>query len=541
MLLNYVYITQSGLSVYFMQNMLFGFGILIHLTVLIIYQMDLKDFSLLTEIGSSSRTQLVWYAVQALAELLALAVTYHWGAVTEGILESAGIAISVLTLSAKSQSAAFPIVAGSFLVISASIVYLAQHPDADDEQRHGKRLTVPFRRIMSGVLLLCSVFYLGFTAREWRAALRSPSQPVTVVDVLSAASKTCTRKPLPSRAYWPTERTYHAFDDVLLIVFFSHARYDANLDYYREVYSQFFPNIVFVGPGSREDAGFAHSYDVLVDSYESDEDLIDQRVYKMAGRMAHHMLYTAMREHDCYDGYLWAPFDTLLNIPRLQQFNQQYFWYHSPFGQYVPNPAFRDAEANTNKSWHAPPANISPDPSINLTATWRGWGVDWWWGDPHVGLAVCMQAYEKAPPSMREHLATLTNGTTRLIGGSADTLYVPGRHRQVFMDTLALFLETDCFLEIATPTVVHLVAPPDEPILYVDHWWIWQPPFNSTFVRQKWAQGFEVDTFHTFHWGDRGSDGVWRGNPEHIADVRSLLVESARRQGVAFPAVEVSA
>lgn len=72
-----VYITQSGLSVYFMQNMLFGFGILIHLTVLIIYQMDLKDFSLLTEIGSSSRTQLVWYAVQALAELLALAVTYR--------------------------------------------------------------------------------------------------------------------------------------------------------------------------------------------------------------------------------------------------------------------------------------------------------------------------------------------------------------------------------------------------------------------------------------------------------------------------------
>jgi len=62
-----------------------------------------------------------------------------------------------------------------------------------------------------------------------------------------------------------------------------------------------------------------------------------------------------------------------------------------------------------------------------------------------------------------------TNGTTRLIGGSADTIYIPGRHRQVFMDTLALFLSTDCFLEIATPTVVHLVNPPEDPILYVDH------------------------------------------------------------------------
>jgi len=146
-----------------------------------------------------------------------------------------------------------------------------------------------------------------------------------------------------------------------------------------------------------------------------------------------------------------------------------------------------------------------------------------------------MQAFDKVPLSLRENLSTYTNGTTRLIGGSADTLYIPGRHRQVFMDTLALFLETDCFLEIATPTVVHLVAPPDEPILYVDHWWIWQPPFNSTFVRQMWAQNYEVDTFHTFHWGDRDSDGIWRGKPEHITDVRNLFAESAHRQGIEFP------
>lgn len=95
-------------------------------------------------------------------------------------------------------------------------------------------------------------------------------------------------------------------------------------------------------------------------------------------QMAHHMLYTAMREYDCYDGYLWAPFDTLLNIPRLQQFDQNLFWYHSPFGEYVYNPALGDEAANRNKTRHAPPANISPDPALNLTATWRHWGPDWW-------------------------------------------------------------------------------------------------------------------------------------------------------------------
>lgn len=69
---------------------------------------------------------------------------------------------------------------------------------------------------------------------------------------------------------------------------------------------------------------------------------------------------------------------------------------------------------------------------------------------------------------MRDHLASLTNGT-RYIGGSADTLYIPGAHYDAFMHVLGLFLETDCFLEIATPTALHLVAPPGDPILFVDH------------------------------------------------------------------------
>ena len=94
--------------------------------------------------------------------------------------------------------------------------------------------------------------------------------------------------------------------------------------------------------------------------------------------MAHHMLYTALQEHPCYTGYLWAPFDTLLNVPRLQQFDQNLFWYHSPFARYVPNVALGAEEANADRSRHAPPANISPDPYLNLTEGWRGWGPDWW-------------------------------------------------------------------------------------------------------------------------------------------------------------------
>jgi hypothetical protein len=49
-------------------------------------------------------------------------------------------------------------------------------------------------------------------------------------------------------------------------------------------------------------------------------------------------------------------------------------------------------------------------------------------------------------------------------------------------------------------------------------------------VRQKWAEGLEVDTFHTFHWGAKDIDGVWRENPDNADDVQNLLEESAARQ-----------
>jgi hypothetical protein len=80
-----------------------------------------------------------------------------------------------------------------------------------------------------------------------------------------------------------------------------------------------------------------------------------------------------------------------------------------------------------------------------------------------------MKAFDKVPLRMRERLALLTDGKTRLLGGSADTLYIPNRLRKDLMEVLALFLETDCFMEIAIPTAVHLVLPPEDHILFVDH------------------------------------------------------------------------
>ena len=68
------------------------------------------------------------------------------------------------------------------------------------------------------------------------------------------------------------------------------------------------PQILFIGPVSREDTGFDHSFNVLVDTFHAAEDLSDPDEYEMAGRMAHHMLYSAMQEHPCYDDFFFVTF-----------------------------------------------------------------------------------------------------------------------------------------------------------------------------------------------------------------------------------------
>jgi hypothetical protein len=61
------------------------------------------------------------------------------------------------------------------------------------------------------------------------------------------------------------------------------------------------------------------------------------------------------------------------------------------------------------------------------------------------------------------------------------------------------------------------------------------PPFNGDYVRQQWSLGMEVDTFHTFHWGETQEDGSWKGDSRLIEDTRAVLRESAKRQMTALP------
>ena len=101
-----------------------------------------------------------------------------------------------------------------------------------------------------------------------------------------------------------------------------------------------------------------------------------------------------------------------------------------------------------------------------------------------------MPAFEAVPAKRRSQLAQLTDGELRMVGGSADTLYLPGYLRASFLETLDLFLDTDCFLEIAVPTAVHLIRHPSQKISFIDHVRLHKPIFWSSMLTFVSSGGF---------------------------------------------------
>lgn len=80
---------------------------------------------------------------------------------------------------------------------------------------------------------------MAFHKTEWA---KTPSIWGDLNYLPPANSSTCRRKRLPIPSMFSAEE-YTEFKDVLLIVFFSHPRYDINLDSYRAAYGSYFPNV----------------------------------------------------------------------------------------------------------------------------------------------------------------------------------------------------------------------------------------------------------------------------------------------------------
>jgi hypothetical protein len=181
-------------------------------------------------------------------------------AAAENVAASWSSSLLLLGFAAYSLLPLFGVWAGCALVLVASGYYLwSQKPERSeipsklDVRRRFVtlchlnliyRLSQPHTISWTVGILVSWLFsiLIGLAALH-NSYLALPPRHLSVAGIFSAskAQPDCFRKLLPLMDN--LQRNYSAFDSVLVIVFFSHPRYNVNLDYYKEVYSDFFPNV----------------------------------------------------------------------------------------------------------------------------------------------------------------------------------------------------------------------------------------------------------------------------------------------------------
>lgn len=193
-----------------------------------------------------------------------------------------------------------------------------------------------------------------------------------------------------------TESLREYFKDVLLIINFNHPHY-ANIEFLKEIYSPYFPNIVFYGEKEHPEVN-----------------KIDHNL----GWFVHRAMSDAMTRWPNYRGYICCQDDCFMNFWNFTRLDKDKIWLHHYWIQSLVLP---------NDNWP-------------------------WWNMP-CGLDAVIAAYSKLPT---ENFMLLEKncGPYRVAYSWADFFYIPAKYKEEFIRINTCFDNPDVFIEIAIPTLV---------------------------------------------------------------------------------------
>lgn len=152
------------------------------------------------------------------------------------------------------------------------------------------------------------------------------------------------------------------------------------------------------------------------------------------GYLSYMGLADAMESYSNYTGFLLINDDTLLNPWSLDDLDR-------------------------HKVWEGPIQPIT----IEKVGKVRKW---YWWKHPLWGLPKCLLARNESIVKHPNYLSleytnsTLEDSEFQIKGcyrGRSDVLYIPSTFREQFIAIAKIFYKHDVFLEIAIPTIVHMI------------------------------------------------------------------------------------
>lgn len=186
------------------------------------------------------------------------------------------------------------------------------------------------------------------------------------------------------------------FEDILLIINFNHPYY-GNIEFLKEIYSPYFPNIVFYGEAAHPEV---------------------VKIKTGIGWHVHRVLKDALIRYPGFRGYICTQDDCFIGFWNFQELNKDKIWFH--------------------QNW-----------TVSLDTVEHPW--PWW--KKSCGRNAVWQAYHKldacSTKQLKENL-----GYRNIPYSWADFFYLPNSYRSKFLKICDCFDNPDVFLEISIPTIL---------------------------------------------------------------------------------------
>ncbi|MGE0206441.1 MAG: hypothetical protein AB7R69_01180 [Candidatus Babeliales bacterium] len=199
------------------------------------------------------------------------------------------------------------------------------------------------------------------------------------------------------------------FDDVLLIINFNFAHYEA-ISFLKKIYEPYFSKVIFYGPSECPDV------------YAIEEE---------RGAFSYYALSDAMQRFPDYKGYLFCHDDCLMNVWRYNRFDLSKIW----------------AANHVFVNWH----RYDIGEAVNLNKGIRAITNCWW--PTKFGYEALKNAYKETPDCYKEMLKA-NWGDNCICHAYADIAYIPAVYKDDFIELCEIYRKNDAWLEGALPTIL---------------------------------------------------------------------------------------
>ena len=237
------------------------------------------------------------------------------------------------------------------------------------------------------------------------------------------------------------EEPWIQFDSILLLVVFNKPHYES-IPYLEVIYRPFFSHILYCGPNppSIDEYPDLAAYNFSFISYRKTPRYLAPGYFNYeCTQRAVHMGYSV-------EGFLVIADDVLLATHIIETLHPDKVWY-------LPSKEIRTADIGLRMECR--------EGRCGSRSTWPWFKRNWTSQEVMFEMLEQKQRFSPTVRMCYRNLVKVNGAKRRLNGAISDYYYIPTSISKAFAELVPIFLDSNVFLEIAVPTILQCLAPPE--------------------------------------------------------------------------------